>query len=88
MSSASSKKILILGGGFGGIYAASACGSCCRNARAHSLTVVARDNFLLFTPMLHEVASSDIDLTHIVTPVRQLVPGSRSSTATWTRWIW
>jgi hypothetical protein len=35
------------------------------------VTLVSRDNFFLFTPMLHEVAASDIDLTHIV---REEVP--------------
>ncbi|MGH7704001.1 MAG: NAD(P)/FAD-dependent oxidoreductase, partial [Gemmatimonadales bacterium] len=37
------------------------------------LTVVNRDNHLLFTPMLHEVAASDLDITHIVNPIRKLV---------------
>jgi NADH:quinone reductase (non-electrogenic) len=27
----------------------------------------------LFTPMLHEVAASDLDLTHIVNPVHKLL---------------
>ncbi|HEX9895299.1 MAG TPA: NAD(P)/FAD-dependent oxidoreductase, partial [Gemmatimonadales bacterium] len=39
------------------------------------LTLVNRDNFFLFTPMLHEVAASDVDVTHIVSPVRKLVRG-------------
>jgi NADH dehydrogenase len=34
---------------------------------------VNRDNFFLFTPMLHEVAASDLDLTNIVNPVRKLL---------------
>ena len=37
------------------------------------VTVVNRDNFFLFTPMLHEVAASDLDITNIVSPVRKLV---------------
>jgi NADH dehydrogenase len=37
-------------------------------------TVVAADNFLLFTPMLAEAAVGDVDPRHIVTPVRQLAP--------------
>jgi NADH dehydrogenase FAD-containing subunit len=27
------------------------------------------ENFFLFSPMLHEVAASDLDLTNIVSPV-------------------
>ena len=37
------------------------------------ITLVNRDNFFLFTPMLHEVAASDLDITHIVNPVRKLL---------------
>ena len=32
--------------------------------------MVSRDNFLLFTPMLHEVSSGMIEIRHIVTPIR------------------
>jgi NADH dehydrogenase len=37
------------------------------------VTLVNRDNFFLFTPMLHEVAASDLDITHIVNPVHKLL---------------
>jgi NADH dehydrogenase len=37
------------------------------------ILLVNRENFFLFTPMLHEVAASDLDLTHIVNPVRKLL---------------
>lgn len=37
------------------------------------VTLVSRDNFFLFTPMLHEVAASDLDITHIVSPLRTLL---------------
>src|SRR5690349_22783250 len=37
------------------------------------VTLVNRENFFLFTPMLHEVAASDLDLTNIVNPVRKLL---------------
>src|SRR5262249_40334036 len=37
------------------------------------ITLVSRDNFFLFTPMLHEVAASDLDITHIVSPLRTLL---------------
>ena len=29
------------------------------------ITLVSRDNFFLFTPMLHEVAASDLDITNL-----------------------
>jgi NADH:quinone reductase (non-electrogenic) len=37
------------------------------------ITLVNRDNFFLFTPMLHEVAASDLDLTTIINPARKLL---------------
>jgi NADH dehydrogenase len=37
------------------------------------VTLVSHDNFFLFTPMLHEVAASDLDITNIVSPIRKLL---------------
>jgi NADH dehydrogenase len=65
--------ILILGGGFGGIYAAMQLEKKLGRDPDITLTLVNRDNFFLFTPMLHEVAASDLDITHIVNPVNKLL---------------
>jgi len=76
MSSASSKKrkqILILGGGFGGVYAALELEKTLARDPDIQITLINRENFFLFTPMLHEVAASDLDITHIVNPVRKLL---------------
>jgi len=67
----SKTRILILGGGFGGLYAAL-------EFEKHrdpdvEVTLVTKENFFLFTPMLHEVAASDLDLTNIVSPLRKLL---------------
>ncbi len=65
--------IVILGGGFAGLHAAMHLdGSLARDPDIE-VTLVNRDNFFLFTPMLHEVAASDLDLTNIVNPVRKLL---------------
>jgi hypothetical protein len=37
------------------------------------ITLINGENFFLFTPMLHEVAASDLDLTTIVNPVREML---------------
>ena len=37
------------------------------------ITLINRENFFLFTPMLHEVAASDLDLTTIVNPIRKML---------------
>ena len=66
-------RVLILGGGFGGLYAALRFEKALARGADIEVTLVNRDNFFLFTPMLHEVAASDLDLTNIVNPVRKLL---------------
>jgi NADH dehydrogenase len=66
-------RILVLGGGFAGVYAARHLERLLGSDPSVELTLVSRDNFFLFTPMLHEVAASDLDITHIVSPLRQLL---------------
>jgi NADH:ubiquinone reductase (H+-translocating) len=66
-------RILVLGGGFGGIHAAVHLEKKFRAESNVEITLVSRDNFFLFTPMLHEVAASDLDITHIVSPIRTLL---------------
>ena len=70
-------RILILGGGFGGLYTALHLEKKLRRSSDIELTLVNRENFFLFTPMLHEVAAGDLDVTHIVNPVRKLLRRSQ-----------
>jgi hypothetical protein len=49
------KQILILGGGFGGLYAALQLEKTVARDPRVKVTLVNRENFFLFTPMLHEV---------------------------------
>jgi NADH dehydrogenase len=66
-------RIVMLGGGFGGVYAALRFERAMAGDPSLEVTLVSRENFLLFTPMLHEVAASDVDITHIVNPIRKLL---------------
>jgi NADH:ubiquinone reductase (H+-translocating) len=66
-------KILILGAGFGGVAAAIELEKTLARDQDVEVTLVNRENFFLFTPMLHEVAASDLDLTDIVSPLRTLL---------------
>ena len=66
-------RVLILGSGFGGLYTALHLEKKLAGSRNVEITLVNRENFFLFTPMLHEVAASDLDFTHIVNPVRKLL---------------
>ena len=67
------KRVVILGGGFGGLYTAFEMERLIGRDSDIEVTLVNRDNFFLFTPMLHEVAASDLDMTHIVNPIRKLL---------------
>jgi NADH:ubiquinone reductase (H+-translocating) len=73
MSNETRPRIVILGGGFGSIYAALRLEKSLARGVALEVTLVNRENFFLFTPMLHEVAASDLDMTHIVNPIRALL---------------
>lgn len=66
-------RIVILGGGFGGLYTALELERSIARDPQVEVTLVNQDNFFLFTPMLHEVAASDLDMTHIVNPIRKLL---------------
>ncbi len=66
-------RIIILGGGFAGVYAAIELEKKFAKDPSVEITLINRDNFFLFTPMLHEVAASDLDITNIVNPVRKLL---------------
>ena len=65
-----SKKVLILGGGFAGVEVLRRLQNRFQNDVSVDITMVSKDNFFLFTPMLHEVASGMIETRHIVTPIR------------------
>jgi NADH dehydrogenase len=71
--STSTKRIVILGGGFGGLYTALQLEKTLARDSDVEIMLINRENFFLFTPMLHEVAASDLDITHIVNPVRKLL---------------
>jgi NADH:quinone reductase (non-electrogenic) len=66
-------RILILGGGFGGLYTALQLEKTIAHDPDVEVTMVNRDNFFLFTPMLHEVAAGDLDLANIVNPFRKML---------------
>jgi NADH:ubiquinone reductase (H+-translocating) len=67
------RRVLILGGGFGGLTVARELERKLGRDPSVEITLVNRENFFLFTPMLHEVATSDLDLTTIVNPARTML---------------
>jgi NADH dehydrogenase len=67
------RRILILGGGFGGTYVALELERLLAGRDDVEVTLVTRENFLLFTPMLHEVAAGDLEPSTIINPLRKLL---------------
>src|SRR5262245_49327347 len=66
-------KIVIAGGGFAGLYAAIHLDKRLARRADVEVTLISRDNFILFTPMLHEVASGDLYPGDIVSPLRRIL---------------
>jgi NADH dehydrogenase len=64
------KRIVILGGGFGGTRTAERLEKEFEGDNAVSIVLVSDTNALLFTPMLAEVAGSSLEPSHISTPLR------------------
>ena len=65
-------SVVILGGGYGGIYAALNLQKAAKNGEIR-LTLISRENFFLLQPMLAEVISGSISPSNVVSPVRRLV---------------
>src|ERR1700756_311432 len=66
-------RILIAGGGFAGLYAAMHFEKRLARRADVEVTLISRDNFILFTPMLHEVAAGDLYPGYIVNPLRRIL---------------
>jgi NADH dehydrogenase len=67
------KQILILGGGFAGVHTARYLEKLLRPEEA-SITLINRENYWVYQPMLPEVISGSIGLTNVVSPIRRLCP--------------
>ncbi len=65
-------KIVIIGGGFAGVSAASELGRRTRRDPAIDVHFVSDENYFVFQPMLPEVVSCGIEPSHILNPIRQL----------------
>ena len=71
------KRIVVLGGGFGGVYTARHLEHLFRHESDVEVVLVSRDNFLLMTPLLFEVFSGTLELRHCSFPVRAFLRTTR-----------
>ncbi len=68
-------KVLILGGGFGGIETFLSLHRLLHPADHEevSIELLSRTNYFTYTPMLHEVATGSVAREHIVQPLREIL---------------
>ena len=66
------RRVLIVGGGYVGMYAALAMQRELSRA-GHDLTLVNPENYMQYQPFLPEVASGNIEPRHVVVPLRQIL---------------
>lgn len=76
------RRVLILGGGYAGMRAAQRLEQLYARDPDLEITLVSQSNFLLFTPMLAEVAASALEAQHISTPLRAVCLRARFLHAT------
>src|SRR5215471_8685986 len=74
-------RIVIAGGGFAGLYAAIQFDKRLARRADIEVTLISRENFILFTPMLHEVAAGDLYPGDIVNPLRRILHHVKVATA-------
>jgi NADH dehydrogenase len=75
--STSKKRIVILGGGFGGVTTARNLEQLCKRRQDVEIILVSRDNFLVMTPLLFEVCSGALDPRHCSFPIRAFLRTTR-----------
>ena len=68
------KRILILGGGFGGAYTAMYLERRLRRRQDCEIALVSRENYLVFQPLLSELVSASIGIVDTIAPLRRLCP--------------
>ena len=74
------KRILILGGGFGGVYVAVHLGEMLSKGEMEEteIALVNRENYIVFQPLLPEVISGSVELNHVIAPIRRMAPAGKS----------
>jgi NADH:ubiquinone reductase (H+-translocating) len=73
------QHIVIVGGGFAGVYTAKYLRR--RLPAGWDVILFSQENHFIFTPLLGDVVGSSINPMHVVCPVRQMVPGVNCRTA-------
>ena len=71
------RRIVILGGGFAGVYTARRLERLFARRDDVEITLVNRENYFVFQPLLAEVVSGNIGILDTVSPIRRLLKKSK-----------
>ncbi len=77
MSQEQPKRVVILGGGFAGVYTAMHLENHLKNRNDYEIILVNRENYFVFQPMLAEIISGSIGILDTVSPLRRLLPKTK-----------
>lgn len=75
-------RIVVLGGGFGGVATARHLERLLRSTANVEITLVSRNNFFVLTPLLFEACSGRLELRHCAQPIRAALRRARFVEAT------
>lgn len=73
----SAHRVVVLGGGFGGVHTALELERLRHEGAPVEVSLVNRENYFVFQPMLAEVVAGSVGVTDTITPIRRLLPGTR-----------
>lgn len=68
------KKIVILGGGFGGVYTAKYLQPYLKKREDFEIVLINRENYFTYQPMLSEVIGGSLEILDTVNPLKKLIP--------------
>jgi NADH dehydrogenase len=67
------KRIIVLGGGFGGVYTALHLEKLFRHRDDYELVLVSRENYFTYQPMLSEIIGGSVGILDMVSSLRSLL---------------
>src|SRR5262249_12261781 len=70
-------RVVVLGGGFAGVYTAKHLTRMLGARTDVEVELLSEENYFVFQPLLPEVAAGSISPTHVVNPIRDLIPKAR-----------
>lgn len=71
------QRIVVLGGGFAGVYTAMHLTQLAKRRKDLEVVLVNRENYFVFQPLLPEIISGNIGILDTVSPLHRLVPDAQ-----------